>query len=79
MSVEPGLGGQKFIDSALGKIKALREYIDSHELFTLIEVDGGINKETGLLCREAGVDILVAGSYIFNSDDYLKKVEDLRS
>ena len=77
MSVEPGFGGQKFIDNALNKISKLRKYIDENNLKTLIEVDGGINEETGKLCVNAGVDILVAGSYIFGSDDYNKKVDSL--
>ena len=78
MSVEPGLGGQKFIPSALEKIRVLRQYIDSHHLTCLIEVDGGINGETGKLCREAGVDILVAGSYLFGHDDIKERVKSLR-
>ncbi len=65
MSVEPGFGGQKFMDSALDKIKLLRKHIDSKGYKTLIEVDGGINDITAKQCIDAGVDILVAGSYIF--------------
>lgn len=68
MSVEPGFGGQKFIEESLEKIKVLRKYIDEHQLNTLIEVDGGINLETGKQCVDAGVDVLVAGSYIFKND-----------
>ncbi len=78
MSVEPGLGGQKFIPSALEKIKVLREYIDSHHLNCLIEVDGGVNGETGKLCREAGADILVAGSYLFGHEDIAERIKTLR-
>jgi len=72
MSVEPGKGGQSFIPSALGKIKKLRKWIDKQNLNCLIEVDGGINAETGAKCRKAGVDILVAGSYLYgyNTLDY---------
>ena len=77
MSVEPGFGGQKFMESSLLKISALRRLIDDNQYPCLIEVDGGINKETAKLCRDAGVDILVAGSYIFNSDNYKEKVESL--
>ena len=68
MSVYPGFGGQGFIDSALDKIKELRKIIDDNKYNCLIEVDGGINLETGRLCVEAGVDILVAGSYTFKGD-----------
>ena len=67
MSVEPGFGGQSFMDNSLAKVKTLREYIDNHKYHCLIEVDGGINNETGKLVKEAGVDILVAGSYIFKA------------
>jgi ribulose-phosphate 3-epimerase len=74
MSVNPGFGGQKFIDLALGKIRQLKEL--RPEL--LVQVDGGINAETAKLCREAGADILVAGSYIFKAVDKQKAVESLR-
>lgn len=78
MSVEPGKGGQAFIPSALKKIKKLRKWIDKNKLNCLIEVDGGINAETGKLCRKAGVDILVAGSYLYGHDDIKERVESLR-
>ena len=78
MSVEPGKGGQAFIPSALGKIKKLRKWIDKQNLNCLIEVDGGINAETGAKCRKAGVDILVAGSYLYGHDDIKERVESLR-
>ena len=78
MSVEPGKGGQAFIPSALGKIKKLRKWIDKENLNCLIEVDGGINAETGQKCRKAGVDILVAGSYLYGHDDIKERVESLR-
>ena len=78
MSVEPGKGGQAFIPSALGKIKKLRKWIDKENLNCLIEVDGGINAETGAKCRKAGVDILVAGSYLYGHDDIKERVESLR-
>lgn len=78
MSVEPGKGGQAFIPSALKKIKKLRKWIDKRNLNCLIEVDGGINGETGKLCREAGVDILVAGSYLYGHDDINERFETLR-
>ena len=78
MSVEPGKGGQAFIPSAIGKIKKLRKWIDKQNLSCLIEVDGGINAETGAKCRKAGVDILVAGSYLYGHDDIKERVESLR-
>ena len=68
MSVEPGFGGQKFDPTSLDKIKTLRNWIDERQLNCLIEVDGGINHETGRLVAEAGVDAVVAGSYVFGGD-----------
>ena len=65
MSVEPGFGGQKFMPESLGKIAAVRAAApDIH-----ISVDGGINGETGALCRKAGADVLVAGSYVFGAEN----------
>ena len=78
MSVEPGKGGQAFIPSALGKIRKLRRWIDKNNLNCLIEVDGGINGETGQKCRKAGADILVAGSYLYGHDDIDKRFKTLR-
>ncbi len=78
MSVEPGKGGQAFIPSALGKIRKLRKWIDKNNLNCLIEVDGGINGETGQKCRKAGADILVAGSYLYGHEDIAKRFETLR-
>lgn len=68
MSVEPGFGGQKFMPSALDKIKILKEKKEELHLHYEIEVDGGINAETGKLCKEAGADVVVAGSYVFKND-----------
>lgn len=78
MSVEPGKGGQKFMPSALEKIRELRKIIDKNHFNCLIEVDGGINDETGQECRKAGVDILVAGSYLFGHEDFIERVKLLR-
>ena len=78
MSVEPGKGGQKFMPNALDKIRELRKIINKNRFNCLIEVDGGINDETGKLCREAGVDILVAGSYLFGHEDFVERVKLLR-
>ena len=77
MSVEPGFGGQKFMPLAVEKIAALKSYIKKNKLKTLIEVDGGINLETAKLCADAGVDVLVAGSYIFGAKDLSSKIKAL--
>ena len=74
MSVNPGFGGQKFIDSALEKIKWLKK--TRPEL--LVQVDGGINAETALLCRKAGADILVAGNFIFKAKNRAVAIASLR-
>ncbi len=78
MSVEPGFGGQSFIPNAVDKIKYLSEYKQSNNLNYEISVDGGINEETGTLCKEAGVTVLVAGSYIFNAEDPEERIKSLR-
>ena len=78
MSVEPGFGGQSFIPNALDKISYLRKTIDDNKYHCLVEVDGGINGETGKLCRDAGVDVLVAGSYLFGHDDIAQRIEGLK-
>lgn len=78
MSVEPGFGGQKFNPDATNKIKQLASLKQENNYHYLIEVDGGINETTAKICNEAGVDVLVAGSYIFNSDDYTKAIESLK-
>ena len=77
MSVEPGFGGQKFDPNALDKIKWLKEQKVSNNYNYEIEVDGGINGETGRLCLEAGADVLVSGSYIFNASDRLERINTL--
>ena len=74
MSVEPGFGGQAFLDSALPKIKAIRELAPN----LLISVDGGINADTAKLCRQAGADVLVAGSYFFGAKDPKAAADSLR-
>ena len=78
MSVEPGFGGQKFIPSALDKISKVKKLILEKGYKCLVEVDGGINEETGRLCKEAGVDILVAGSYLFGKSDIEERIKKLR-
>lgn len=67
MSVNPGFGGQKFIPHTLEKVRELRNLIEQVGSETLIEVDGGVNLETGKQLREAGADVLVAGSFVFKS------------
>lgn len=79
MTVNPGWAGQKFIPEAAKKIAEARKIINDEELSTLIEVDGGINYDTGRICVEHGVDILAAGSYIFGAQDRKKAVESLKS
>ena len=78
MSVEPGFGGQAFMPESLEKVKALRAEIDKNGYNTLIEIDGGINGETAPLAVEAGVDVIVAGSYLFG-DKMAERVEFIRS
>ena len=78
MSVEQGFGGQEFNPIALDKISNLAKLKKDHQYHYLIEVDGGINEITAKQCRQAGADVLVAGSYIFNSDDYAKAIESLK-
>ncbi|MGI5893239.1 MAG: ribulose-phosphate 3-epimerase [Candidatus Merdivicinus sp.] len=75
MSVEPGFGGQSFMDCALDKIRFLRKA--APEL--TINVDGGINEKTGTLCRQAGADMLVAGSYVFGAENAAAAIASLRN
>ncbi|MGI6486780.1 MAG: ribulose-phosphate 3-epimerase [Syntrophomonadaceae bacterium] len=78
MSVNPGYGGQQFIPNAVEKISHLRQMIDEREAQLLIEVDGGINHQTGESCVRAGADVLVAGSYVFKSADPVQAVQTLQ-
>lgn len=68
MSVEPGFGGQSFMEDQLDKVRVLREVIDKEELNVRIEIDGGINAQTAVLAKAAGCDTLVAGSYVFKNE-----------
>lgn len=77
MTVEPGFGGQSFIQEMLGKISEAREYINKNNLTADIQVDGGINAETAQLAAKSGANILVAGSYLFKSADMKNSVEIL--
>lgn len=78
MTVNPGWGGQKFIDSSLEKIRHARKLIDKSKKDIGIEVDGGINKETSKLVRKAGADVLVCGSHLFSSTNYERTIQELR-
>lgn len=69
MSVNPGFGGQKFIENTISKVARLKEMITKHGSKALIEVDGGVQQETAPRLVKAGVDVLVSGSYIFKADD----------
>jgi len=77
MSVNPGFGGQKFISSVLEKAKRLKSLIQKHNPNCLIEVDGGVTNENIGLLKEAGVDVVVAGSYVFKND-YKTAIESLK-
>ena len=79
MSVNPGFGGQAFIEHSLDKIKALRAWADSFKLDLRIEVDGGINAKNIADVRKAGADMFVAGSAIFNSDDYHQTISAMKN
>lgn len=78
MSVEPGFGGQKFMDSSIYKIEYLNKKRKENNYNYLIEVDGGINNITKKLVKNVGCDIVVAGSYIFNSDNYEERINSLK-
>ena len=79
MSVNPGFGGQSFIESSLDKLKKVRQMIDASGRDIRLEIDGGINKDTIAKAAEAGADTFVAGSAIFNTDNYEQTISDLRS
>ena len=76
MTVNPGFGGQKFIPSQLEKISKIKKMFADSEVF--VEVDGGITPETAPLCQEAGADVLVAGSAVFGSGNYVANIAALR-
>ena len=78
MSVNPGFGGQEFIPHTLDKIRELRALIERTGSCALIEVDGGVNMETGKQLMEAGADVLVAGSFVFKAPDRIKIVHQLK-
>lgn len=74
MSVEPGFGGQKFMPECLDRIRAIRQKAPELD----ISVDGGINAQTGAACREAGANVLVAGSYVFGAEDLAAAIASLQ-
>lgn len=79
MSVNPGFGGQSFIENTYSKVRKLRQMIDEKGLNTLIEIDGGVSSKNAKALVEAGADALVAGSFVFNSENPLKTIENLKS
>ena len=78
MSVNPGFGGQKFIPTVIEKVKKLKELINKRNPNCLIQVDGGVSDQNIKELKEAGVDVVVAGSYVFGSNDYKKAIKSLQ-
>ncbi len=78
MSVNPGFGGQKFIPSVIEKAKKLKDIINRKNPNCLIEVDGGVNDKNIQQLKDAGVDVVVAGSYVYGADDYKKAIKSLQ-
>lgn len=78
MSVNPGFGGQKFIQNAILKVEQVKNLIHRRGSHALVEVDGGVNLETGLELVKAGADVLVAGSFVFNSSNPSLTIQDLK-
>jgi ribulose-phosphate 3-epimerase len=79
MSVNPGFGGQSFIENTYDKVLALKELITQKGASTIIEIDGGVTSKNAKQLADAGADVLVAGSYIFKSEDPTKTITDLRA
>lgn len=79
MSVNPGYGGQKFIEHSVEKVARLKELILKKNASALIEVDGGVNLETGKRLVDAGADVLVAGNFVFKSADPAKTISELKN
>jgi ribulose-phosphate 3-epimerase len=78
MSVNPGFGGQKFISTVVEKTKKLKSLINQHNPDCLIEIDGGVNNQNITALKEAGANIVVAGSYVYGSDNYKEAIESLK-
>lgn len=79
MTVNPGFGGQSFIPECVAKIQQLADLRQARQLNFEIEVDGGINEKTAAICQEAGADVFVAGSFIYNSENPIEKVQALKA
>ena len=79
MSVNPGFGGQKFIENTYSKVSRLKEMIDTKGSETLIEIDGGVNLDNAPKLMEAGADVLVAGSFVFNSSNPKETISELKN
>lgn len=79
MGVNPGFGGQKFIPHTIGKVRELRDLLDACGSDALIEVDGGVNLQTGARLVEAGADVLVAGNAVFSADEPVEAIHALKS
>ena len=79
MTVNPGFGGQKFIEHSIQKVRSLKELIQKTGSHALIEVDGGVNGETGKRLVAAGVDVLVAGSYVFGAEQPEERIKELKA
>ena len=77
MTVEPGFGGQSFMSSQINKIKSISNYIKENNLSVDIEIDGGVNFDTGKICIDAGANILVAGSFLFKQENLLTATNEL--
>ncbi len=78
MSVYAGFGGQSFISDVMSKVSEVAQLVKEKSLNIDIQVDGGVNSETAAVCREAGANSLVAGSYVFGGEDYRERIESLR-
>ena len=78
MTVNPGFGGQKFIEHSIQKVKKLKQLIQSTGSHALIQVDGGVNHDTAPRLVAAGVDVLVAGSYVFGAENPEERIKELK-
>ena len=78
MTVEPGFGGQRFMDNQMEKVRALRKLFDERHLDIHLEVDGGVDRETAPVCIDAGANVLVAGSSVFHASNRKEAVDSLR-
>jgi len=78
MTVEPGKGGQKLIPETIDKVKKIKQYIDENDLEVILEADGGINSGNCIELKNAGIDIIVAGTAIINSNDYMETIKNFK-